>query len=141
MDYVLFLSCVFHAFRRGSSVHCCLVVTCWEGLSSWLSFVMSNCEVVTKFPIGIMGQVWCLIVSIPDICHLSYFETYRIVEQRKCRRAGANAQTRLKFRCSHTQGIRRPPDKSVYLKTIFFISHPEQMLWVVKRTVSMKQLV
>ena len=25
------------------------------------------------FPIGILGQVWCLIVSIPDLCPLSYF--------------------------------------------------------------------
>ena len=42
-----------------------------KGLTSWLSFVMSNCEVVT-FP-NILGQVWCLIASIPDICPLSYF--------------------------------------------------------------------
>ena len=41
-----------------------------KGLTSWLSFVMSNCDVVT-FPIGILGQVWRLIVSIPDLCHLS----------------------------------------------------------------------
>ena len=27
-----------------------------KGLTSWLSFVMSNCDVVT-FPIGILGQV------------------------------------------------------------------------------------
>ena len=27
-----------------------------------------------RFPIGILGQVWCLIVSIPDRCPLSYFE-------------------------------------------------------------------
>ena len=27
---------------------------------------MSNCEVVI-FPFGIMGQVWCLIVSIPGL--------------------------------------------------------------------------
>ena len=33
---------------------------------------MSNCERVT-FPIGILGQVWYLIVSIPDLCRLSYF--------------------------------------------------------------------
>ena len=26
-----------------------------------------------NFPVGILDQVWCLIVSIPDICHLSYF--------------------------------------------------------------------
>ena len=32
----------------------------------------------------------------------------------------------------------RPPDKSVYWKTIFFISHPKHMLWVLKRTVSMR---
>ena len=25
------------------------------------------------FPIGIMGQVWYLIVSIPDLCTLTYF--------------------------------------------------------------------
>ena len=37
-----------------------------------LSFVTSNCEVVT-FPIGVLGQVWCLIVSIPDNCPCSYF--------------------------------------------------------------------
>ena len=26
------------------------------------------------FPIGILGQVWCLIVSISDLCPLSYFD-------------------------------------------------------------------
>ena len=25
------------------------------------------------FPFGILGQVWCLIVSIPDLCPLSFF--------------------------------------------------------------------
>ena len=29
-----------------------------QGLTSWLSFVVSNCEFVT-FPIGILGQDWC----------------------------------------------------------------------------------
>ena len=38
-----------------------------KGLTSWLSFVMSNCEDV------ILGPVWCLIVLIPDLCPLSYF--------------------------------------------------------------------
>ena len=41
-----------------------------EALTSWLSFVLSNCDVVT-FPL--VGQMWCLIVSIPDLCPLSYF--------------------------------------------------------------------
>ena len=33
----------------------------------------------------------------------------------------------------------RSPDKGAYWKTIFFISHPKHMLWVLKRTVSMRQ--
>ena len=36
-----------------------------KGLTSWLSFVMFNCVFVT-FPCGNLGQVWNLIVSIPD---------------------------------------------------------------------------
>ena len=38
-----------------------------KGLTTWLSFVMLYCVFVT-FPCGILGQVWYLIVSIPDIC-------------------------------------------------------------------------
>ena len=33
----------------------------------------------------------------------------------------------------------RPPDKRVYWKIIFFISHPKHMLLVLKRTVSMRR--
>ena len=43
-----------------------------KGLTSCLSFVMSKC-VFFYFPFGIMGHVWYLIVSIPDLCPLSYF--------------------------------------------------------------------
>ena len=42
-----------------------------KGLASWLLFVMFNCVFVT-FPCGILGKVWYLIVSIPNICCLSY---------------------------------------------------------------------
>ena len=35
--------------------------------------------------------------------------------------------------------LSRPPDKSAYWKIIFFISHPKHMLWVLKRTVSMRR--
>ena len=63
---MLFMFCVFHAFVP---VHCYLVVTCL----SWLLFVMFNCVFVT-FPSGILGKVWYLIVSIPDICRHSYFD-------------------------------------------------------------------
>ena len=46
----------------------------------WLFFVMFNCGFVI-FKCGILGQVWYLIVSIPDVCHLFYFagRTYHIV--------------------------------------------------------------
>ena len=36
--------------------------------------MMSNCEV------GILGQVWYLIVLIPDLCTLSYFYTRMYIE-------------------------------------------------------------
>ena len=38
-----------------------------KGLTSWLSFVVYNFE----FVIGILGQVWYLIVLIPDLCTLT----------------------------------------------------------------------
>ena len=53
------------------SVHCCLVVTCWQSADLVALLCDVNCVVVT-FPCGILGQVWYLIVSIPDLCHLSY---------------------------------------------------------------------
>ena len=40
--------------------------------------------------------------------------------------------------CAFAVHMNRPPDKSVYWKIIFFISHPKHMLWVLKRTVSMR---
>ena len=49
-----------------------------KGMTSWLLYVALNCVVVT-FPFGIPGQVWYLVVSIPDLCPLSYFHTVRIV--------------------------------------------------------------
>ena len=35
--------------------------------------VVYNCMRVFHFPIGILGQVWYLIVLIPDLCTLTYF--------------------------------------------------------------------
>ena len=45
---------------------CVLWSPAGKGLTSWLSFVVSNCEFVT-FPLV------SLIVSIPDLCTLTYF--------------------------------------------------------------------
>ena len=56
---------------------CLFIATLWlsagEGLlTSWLLFVMYNCVFVT-FQCGFLGHVPYLIVSIPDLCRLSYF--------------------------------------------------------------------
>ena len=62
---------VCHVFL---SVHCSLVVTCWGKFDILaLLYVMFYC-VFNTFPCGVLGQVWCLIVLIPDLCLRSYFD-------------------------------------------------------------------
>ena len=63
----VFVSCVFHAF---AAVHCCLVVTCWER-ADLLALVGDVYCIFVTFPC--VGQEWYLIVSLPDLCRLSYF--------------------------------------------------------------------
>ena len=65
---MLFMSCVCHAFM---SVHYCLVITCWER-ADLLALVSDVLLCLCHFPMWYTGQVWYLI-SIPDLCHLSYF--------------------------------------------------------------------
>ena len=69
MDHLFFVSCVSHAFP---SVQGCLVVTCWEQADLLALVSVVYCICVT-FPCDILGQLWYLIVSFPDLCHLSYF--------------------------------------------------------------------
>ena len=52
-----------------ASVYMSLVVTCWER-ADLLVLVCGVLLLVCYFPIGILGQVWYLIVSIPDLCPL-----------------------------------------------------------------------
>ena len=63
------MSCVSDAF---ASVHCCLVVTCWER-ADLLALVGDVYCIFVTFPCGILGQLWYLIVSFPDLCRLFYF--------------------------------------------------------------------
>ena len=65
-----FVFCVSHAFV---CVHCCLMVTCWER-ADLLALVGDVYCIFVTFPCGILGQVWYLIVSFPDLCRLSYFD-------------------------------------------------------------------
>ena len=63
---LLFMFSVYHAFVF---VHCNLVVTLWLLLGS---LVYDGSCVFVTFPCDVLGQVWYLIVSIPDLC-LLYF--------------------------------------------------------------------
>ena len=71
MDHLCYLCVVFFMPSR------LFIAALWspagKGLTSWLLFVMFNCVFVT-FLCGILGQVWYLIVLIPDLCPLSYFD-------------------------------------------------------------------
>ena len=67
---VFVLSCVCCAFVR-----VCLCVLCGRLLGGgWPLGSRLWCLLwVNRFPIGVLGWVWCLIVSIPDLCTLTYF--------------------------------------------------------------------
>ena len=73
MDHLCYLCLVFVMFSR------LFIAALWspagKGLTSCLSFVMFNC-VIVSFPCGILGQVWYLIVSVFDICHISYIKRF-----------------------------------------------------------------
>ena len=70
MDHLCYLCLVFVMLSH------LFIAALWspagKGLTYWLWLVMFNCVFVT-FPCGILGQVWYLIVLIPDLCCLSYF--------------------------------------------------------------------
>ena len=70
MDLLCFCSvlCLLRLFI------CALWSPAGKGLTSWLLVVVS-----ITVPIGILGQVWYLIVSIPDLCTLIYFKHIYII--------------------------------------------------------------
>ena len=72
-SFVFFVSYVSHAFP---SVHCCLVVTCWER-ADLLALVGDFYCIFVIFTCGILGQVWYLNVLFPDLCRLSYSDIMR----------------------------------------------------------------
>ena len=68
--YLCFV-CVCHIVL---SVPCSLDVT-WEGTDLLaLLYMMFSCVFVT-FSFGVLGQVWYLMVSIPDIFLVPHFQT------------------------------------------------------------------
>ena len=75
MDHLCNLCLVFVMLSR------LFIAALWspagKGPTSWFLLVMFNCVFVT-FPCGILGQVWYLIVSIPDLCRLYYFVNNKV---------------------------------------------------------------
>ena len=63
--------CLVFAVSLCTSV-CAFLVTCWDR-ADLLALVCGVWLWSCRFPIGILGQVWYLIVSIPDLCTLTYF--------------------------------------------------------------------
>ena len=61
------MSCVFYGF---ASVHRCISINCWERADPLALAGDVYCIFVT-FPCGVLGQVWYLIVSFPDLIFLS----------------------------------------------------------------------
>ena len=49
---------------------CLFIATLWSPAAPLFCGVL----LCVTFPFGNLGQVWYLIVTIPDICHLSYYD-------------------------------------------------------------------
>ena len=64
----MFLFCLVFAVFVRFCLYMCFVVTCWER-ADLLALVCGVCCEFVTFP----GQVWYLIVLIPDLCTLTYF--------------------------------------------------------------------
>ena len=80
-SFVHLFFCLVFAMPLYASVYKCLVVTCWER-ADLLALVCGVLPWGCYFPIGILGQVWYLIVSIPDLCTLTYFKVCWAIETR-----------------------------------------------------------
>ena len=72
MDHLCYLCLVFLILLRLFIAALYIVVTCWER-ADFLAPVGDIYCIFVTFPSGILGQLWYLIVSFPDLCRLSYF--------------------------------------------------------------------
>ena len=69
----MFLFCLVFAMFCARLFICALWSPAGKGLTSWLSFVVSTVSLSLShwYP-----GLWYLIVSIPDLCTLTYFHNY-----------------------------------------------------------------
>ena len=96
------------------SVYLCLVVTYW-GRASLLALVCGVILWVCYFSIGILSQVWYLIVSIPDLCIVTYLDLKRVL---------AYPFTSSPLTFAHIDGLKIFTDKS----TLTFFSNLEMRI-------------
>ena len=67
----MFLFCLAFAMFCARLFICALWSPAGKGLTSWLSFVVSSVSLSLSH--WCPGSVWYLIVSIPDLCTITYF--------------------------------------------------------------------
>ena len=67
------------------SIHWSLIIPWWERADLLALLCVMFCFVCfVTFPYGVLGQVWYLIVSIPDLCHLLYIDLIICVVSQFC---------------------------------------------------------
>ena len=90
-----FLLFMFYVRLAILSVHCSLVITCWER-PNLLALLCVVFLVFCHFPMWCTGSGVYLIVSIPDLCFVPYFQIY-IFSILVSRRMGSKAEVLLVF--------------------------------------------
>ena len=73
MDLLCFFSVLCLLYLCARLFICALWSPAGKGLTSWLSFVVSNCEFVT-FPLVSWVRCGTWLLSIPDLCTLTYYK-------------------------------------------------------------------
>ena len=74
MDLFFICICLCHIVL---SVSCSIRVTCWERAVFLALLYVACCCVFVTFPYGVLGQVWYLTESIPDLCIFLNFEKFK----------------------------------------------------------------
>ena len=92
---------------------CSLVAISWESADplALLTYVMFYCVFVT-FPCDVLGQVWCLIVLIPDLSHF--------MQSRCQKRFNQNGNQSLISQCIYSNIIHKYP--SFFARQIIHVS-------------------
>ena len=117
-------------FYTGFTVEIMIKLFAWIHIVLSISYHLSLRALFCLFLRGRFTQV--LLYAYSALLFTGYEEVWRS----KQNPTEMSTETVYEF-CKYC--LNRPPDKSVYLKIIFLLSQAKHMLWVLKRTVSMRQ--